>query len=77
MTLDGGYFRKILWVDLSSGESRILDFGDAFASKYVGGRGFGMKLLWDHLRAVGFDIDPLGPENLIVIAPPSDRPQMI
>ena len=69
MTFDGGYFRKILWVDLSSGESRILDFGDAFASKYVGGRGFGMKLLWDHLRAVGFDIDPLGPENLIVIAP--------
>ena len=37
--------------------------------KYVGGRGFGIKLLWDHLRKVGFDIDPLGPDNLVVIAP--------
>jgi len=69
MTLDGGYFKKILWIDLSNGESRILDFGDEFAMKYIGGRGFGMKLLWDHLRKVGFGVDPLGPDNLLVIAP--------
>ncbi len=69
MTLYGGYFKKILWVDLTSGESRNLEFGDAFAEKYVGGRGFGIKLLWDHLRDKGFDIDPLSPENLLVIAP--------
>lgn len=69
MSLGGGYFQKILWVDLSSGESRNLDFGEAFALKYIGGRGFGVKLLWDHLRKRGFDIDPLGPDNLLVIAP--------
>jgi aldehyde:ferredoxin oxidoreductase len=69
MTLYGGYFKKILWIDLTSGESRTLDFGDAFALKYVGGRGFGIKLLWDHLRKVGFDIDALSPDNLLVIAP--------
>jgi len=69
MNVDGGYFRKILWVDLTSGESSILNFGDEFAMKYIGGRGFGIKLLWDHLRKVGFTIDPLSPENLIVIAP--------
>lgn len=69
MNVYGGYFKKILWVDLTSGESRALEFGDAFALKYVGGRGFGIKLLWDHLRDAGFDIDPLGPDNLLVIAP--------
>jgi len=69
MNVDGGYFRKILLVDLTSGESSILNFGDEFAMKYIGGRGFGIKLLWDHLRKVGFTIDPLSPENLIVIAP--------
>jgi len=69
MTLDGGYFKKILWIDLSSGESRILDFGDEFAMKYIGGRGFGVKLLWDHLRKVGLGVDPLGPDNLLIIAP--------
>lgn len=69
MTISSGYFRKILWVDLTSGESRVLRFGDAFAEKYVGGRGFGVKLLWDHLRSKGFTLDPLGPDNLMVIAP--------
>ncbi|HNT34648.1 MAG TPA: aldehyde ferredoxin oxidoreductase family protein, partial [bacterium] len=37
--------------------------------KYVGGRGFGAKLVWDNLRRHNFKLDPLGPENLIAIAP--------
>jgi len=43
-----------------------LEFDEAFASKYIGGRGFGAKLVWDNLQRV---VDPLDPENLLVISP--------
>ena len=66
--IKGGYFWKILWVDLDRETSKVLEFDEAFAYKYVGGRGFGAKLLWDNLRSKG-TIDPLGPDNLLVIAP--------
>ncbi|MBN1459624.1 MAG: aldehyde ferredoxin oxidoreductase, partial [Armatimonadetes bacterium] len=64
--LQGGYHFRILWVDLGSGESRIVPFGEEFALKYVGGRGFGAKILFDHLSKIK---DPLGEENLLIIAP--------
>ena len=64
--LQGGYHFKILWVDLTSGESRVVPFGEEFALKYVGGRGFGAKILYDNLPHIK---DPLGPENILVIAP--------
>jgi aldehyde:ferredoxin oxidoreductase len=41
-------------------------FGDRFALKYIGGRGFGAKILFDHLPKIR---DPLGPENVLTIAP--------
>src|SRR5512136_3062350 len=65
--IKGGYFWKILWVDLDREEIKPLEFDDAFASKYIGGRGFGAKLVWDNLRRGA--VDPLGPENLLVISP--------
>ncbi len=65
--IKGGYFWKILWVDLDREEATPLEFDDAFALKYIGGRGFGAKLLWDHLQKGA--IHPLGPENLLVISP--------
>ena len=66
--IKGGYFWKILWVDLDQGEAKPLEFDEAFAAKYIGGRGFGAKLVWDNLRKNG-SIDPLGPANLLVISP--------
>ena len=65
--IKGGYFWKILWVDLDREETRPLEFGEAFALKYIGGRGFGAKLVWDNLQKGA--VDPLGPENLLVISP--------
>ena len=65
--IKGGYSWKILWVDLDRAEAKPLEFDEAFASKYIGGRGFGAKLLWDHLQKK--TIDPLGSENLLVISP--------
>ena len=69
MTITGGYFRRYLGVDLSTGRTEYRPLSEAFLERYVGGRGFGVKLLWDHLCAHEFRIDPLGPENLLVIAP--------
>jgi aldehyde:ferredoxin oxidoreductase len=65
--IKGGYFWKILGVDLDREEAKPLEFDEAFALKYIGGRGFGAKLVWDHLQKGA--IDPLSPENLLVISP--------
>jgi len=64
--VQGGYYFRILWVDLTRGESCVVPFGERFALKYVGGRGFGAKLLFDQLPRIA---DPLGPENILVVAP--------
>ena len=69
MTVKGGYFKKHLHVDLSDGKAERLELSDAFVEKYIGGRGFGAKFVWDNLKKHNFKIDPLGPENLMVIAP--------
>ena len=64
----GGYFHKILHVDLSAGSSSTIEIDDAFCEKYIGGRAFGAKLLWDRVMTNG-KVDPLGPDNPIIIAP--------
>ena len=69
MAVKSGYFRKRLHVDLSKGQCQTLDLPDHFLETYIGGRGFGAKLVWDNLVEHNFQIDPLGPENLLVIAP--------
>ncbi len=69
MAVKSGYFRKHLHVDLSAGRADRLDLDEAFLERYVGGRGFGARLVWDNLVRHNFRIDPLGPENLLVVAP--------
>jgi aldehyde:ferredoxin oxidoreductase len=69
MSIKGGYFKKHLRVDLTEGTAERLNLSDAFIEKYIGGRGFGAKLVWDNMKKHGFKVDPLGPENLLVIAP--------
>ena len=64
---NGGYFRQILHIDMSSGQSRTEAIDDEFIEKYVGGRGFAIKLLWDNL-VKNARVDPLGPENMLVVA---------
>ena len=67
--LKGGYFNQILKVDLSANEWAPEKISDDFALQYIGGRGFGAKLVWDNLKAHNFKIDPLGEENLLIVAP--------
>jgi aldehyde:ferredoxin oxidoreductase len=68
MRIKSGYFKKHLHVDLTSGTAERRDLSDNFVERYIGGRGFGAKLVWDNLKKHGFKLDPLGPENLLVIA---------
>jgi len=69
MGIRSGYFKTHLTVDLSRQKCDRVELSDDFIQRYVGGRGFGAKLVWDHLRGHDFKIDPLKPENLLVVAP--------
>jgi len=69
MSIKSGYFKKHLHIDLSKGSIERRDISDAFIENYIGGRGFGAKLIWDNLKSYDFQIAPLGPENLMVVAP--------
>ncbi|MGQ9726725.1 MAG: aldehyde ferredoxin oxidoreductase family protein, partial [Candidatus Bathycorpusculaceae bacterium] len=56
---------KILRVNLSKMETATQNYDLELAKKYMGGRGFAIKILWDELKP---GTDPLGPENKLVIA---------
>ncbi|HID26398.1 MAG TPA: hypothetical protein EYP22_00905, partial [Methanosarcinales archaeon] len=69
MKIKGGYTKKILSIDLNKEKAVISEVSDEFALQYVGGRGWGAKLVWDNLKNNNFNINPLGSENIVVIAP--------
>jgi len=56
---------KILRVNLSSGEMKAEEPGEAFYRKYIGGRGFILHYL---LSALPAGTAPLSPENLLIFA---------
>ena len=60
-----GYAGRYLRVNLSTGEIQTCELEPAFAETWLGGNGFGAKILWDE---VGRDVDPLSPENRLIIA---------
>jgi aldehyde:ferredoxin oxidoreductase len=61
-----GYWNKILHVQLGDRTTWIEEPGDAFFRRYAGGRGLIAHYL---LRYVPKGADPLGPDNVLVIAP--------
>lgn len=69
MSIKSGYHKTHLQVDLTTGTGERSSLSDQFIEQYIGGRGFGAKLVWDNLRKHNFKLDPLGPENLLVVAP--------
>lgn len=66
MKVKGGYFKKLLFVDLDTSEVRVVPLSDDFCLQYIGGRGIGIKLIWDNLKDY---TGPFDPRNLVVIAP--------
>lgn len=59
-----GYGGRILRVDLTSGQVTTPAVDPELARKYIGGRGFAARIIYDEVRGV----DPLSPANKIVIA---------
>ena len=57
-----GYAGKLLFVDLSSGTTREEEVTDELARNFLGGYGFGAKVVYNGQPA---GVDPLGPENMV------------
>lgn len=60
-----GYIGKYLRIDLSTGKIQAENLNCKFAENYLGGEGFGVKILWDEVPP---DVEPLSPENKIIFA---------
>jgi aldehyde:ferredoxin oxidoreductase len=60
-----GYAGRVLYVDLTTGKTRVEQLNAEVARKYVGGIGLGMKLWLDNSQA---GVDPFSPENPLVLA---------
>lgn len=60
-----GYAGKILEVDLTTATLSEAELEPTLAREYMGGKGFGARILFDRLPA---QCDPLAPENLLVFA---------
>ena len=59
-----GYMGKILEIDVTHKTSRVLPLPEDLEI-YLGGKGFGARLLYDLIPA---GIDPLGPQNVLIFA---------
>jgi len=62
-----GYHGVILEIDLTTGTIEKREYSAEDVEKFVGGRGLGMKILWDRLSEPG--INPLSPENPLMFMP--------
>ena len=60
-----GYTGKWLHVNLTTGQIEPREYDAALAEEYLGGNGFGTRLLWEQ---VGPEVDPLAPESLLIFA---------
>jgi aldehyde:ferredoxin oxidoreductase len=61
---ESGYAGEILKVDLTHGNLTRIPTAD-YSDKFIGGRGFAVKLYWD---AVPADASALGPDNALVFS---------
>ncbi len=59
-----GYIGKLLVVDLTWRTSRVIPVPQDWIQGFVGGKGFGVRLLTDMIPAKA---DPLGPDNVLAI----------
>jgi aldehyde:ferredoxin oxidoreductase len=64
-SIQGGYTDQILQVDLDTATITPFSVPADFKYKYIGGRGYALKLIWDRANA---DTRYDSPENLLVMA---------
>ncbi|MFX0200836.1 MAG: aldehyde ferredoxin oxidoreductase family protein, partial [Candidatus Hodarchaeota archaeon] len=63
--IKGGYIEKLARIELTKQKVKVENISPAFAVRYIGGSGWGARLVWDEIPA---HIDPVGPENKLLIA---------
>ncbi len=63
--IQGGYTDQVLKVDLNSHSISPVDLPPDFKEKYVGGRGYALKFIWDGTSG---DTRYNSPENILVMA---------
>ncbi len=63
--IKGGYWGKILWIDLTNGKTGVETFDEAYARKYLGGVGLATKIISDKVTK---HTNPLGAGNVLVFA---------
>lgn len=62
-----GYAGEFLEIDLTDGKIRETKFTDEVLRDYIGGRGLAAKILWERLGRRWETVDPLGPENILLV----------
>jgi aldehyde:ferredoxin oxidoreductase len=60
-----GYAGRILYVDLSTGKTRVEKLNEEHAKKFIGGIGLGMRLWLDNSKP---GVEPFSPENPLILA---------
>jgi aldehyde:ferredoxin oxidoreductase len=60
-----GWAGKILEINLTTGQIQTFPLDKEMARLFLGGRGLGMRLLWD---LVGVEVAPLEPDNVLIFA---------
>lgn len=61
----GGYWGKLIEVDLTQGVSKIVPYPEALRRNFLGGTGLAATILYEQIPA---GADPLGPDNVLVFA---------
>lgn len=62
---NGGYTGNVLRINLTEKTSNVESLPEDIAQNYIGGAGFGIKYLFDEVKA---KTDPLGSENKLIFA---------
>ena len=62
-----GYSGKLLEIDLSNEKINEAKIDEEILRQYIGGRGLAAKILWDKLGTKWDSIDPLEPENILLM----------
>ena len=60
-----GWNGRLLHVDLTKKNTDVVDYPSDLALRFLGGRGFAVKLLWDLLEP---GVDPFSPRNILIAA---------
>ena len=66
--MSNGYWENMVKIDMTTESIEYTKDHMQYVEEYLGGRALGIKMLWEALKDKP-DIDPLGPENPLMLIP--------